>query len=74
MIRKIISFPFIVLIRFYQLGISPFLPSACRHVPSCSQYMKESIEKHGVVKGLSLGTKRIAKCHPLQKGGYDPVP
>jgi putative membrane protein insertion efficiency factor len=62
------------LIRFYQRVISPALPSTCRFYPSCSQYAYEAIIKHGLVKGSWLGMKRIVRCHPLNPGGYDPVP
>ncbi|SKC52680.1 membrane protein insertion efficiency factor YidD [Ohtaekwangia koreensis] len=70
MLRKI----FILPIRFYQLAISPLLGSNCRHTPSCSQYTVEAIQEWGVVKGIWLGTKRIARCHPWGTHGYDPVP
>ncbi|MDR6968348.1 putative membrane protein insertion efficiency factor [Flavobacterium arsenatis] len=74
MLKKIILFPFIFLIRFYQLVISPILPSACRFQPTCSQYMLEALQVHGLFKGGYLGTKRILSCHPWGKTGYDPVP
>jgi putative membrane protein insertion efficiency factor len=66
--------PLVLLVRFYQAGISPFFPACCRFQPTCSQYMTEALNKHGVFKGLLLGTKRICKCHPFGKSGYDPVP
>jgi putative membrane protein insertion efficiency factor len=62
------------LIRFYQRFISPGLPAACRFHPTCSHYTYEAIEVHGVMKGSWLGIKRISRCHPLNPGGYDPVP
>jgi putative membrane protein insertion efficiency factor len=62
------------LIRFYQRFISPGLPSSCRFHPTCSHYMYEAVEIHGVIKGTWMGVKRIARCHPLNPGGYDPVP
>ncbi|MDP1677240.1 MAG: membrane protein insertion efficiency factor YidD [Bacteroidota bacterium] len=65
----------IFLIRVYQTLISPLLPvNTCRFYPTCSTYTIESIHKHGAVKGLILGAKRIGKCHPYHEGGYDPVP
>ncbi len=74
MIKKILIAPFVLLIRFYQLGISPFLPSACRFEPTCSQYTLEALQIHGLFKGGFLGAKRILSCHPWGKRGYDPVP
>lgn len=62
------------LIRGYQLLISPLLGPRCRFTPSCSQYTMEAISLHGVIKGVWLGGKRLLKCHPLNHGGYDPVP
>lgn len=73
-IRLIIALPFIVLIRFYQIAISPYLGPRCRFYPTCSQYALEAIKWHGLVFGLWLMTKRLLKCHPACKGGYDPVP
>ena len=65
---------FIILLKFYKKGISPFLPGACRFQPTCSEYMIEAIEKHGVLKGIYLGVRRILRCHPWGGSGYDPVP
>ena len=65
---------FILPIRLYQLTISPLLGSHCRHTPTCSQYAIEAIREWGVLKGIWLGTKRIARCHPWGTHGYDPVP
>ena len=64
----------IYLIKFYQITLSPLLGSNCRFQPTCSQYMIEAINLHGVLKGERLGIKRISKCHPLGSKGYDPVP
>ena len=64
----------IYLIKIYQITLSPLLGSNCRFQPTCSQYMIEAINLHGVLKGLSLGFKRISKCHPFGLKGYDPVP
>lgn len=63
----------ILLIRFYQLFISPLFPPTCRFYPTCSQYAIEAIQKKGVLRGGWLAIKRIAKCHPFHPGGYDPV-
>ncbi|MCR5206883.1 MAG: membrane protein insertion efficiency factor YidD [Eubacterium sp.] len=69
--KKIIVF----FIRTYQLTISPrFSHGACRYTPTCSQYMLEAVEIHGVVKGVLMGLLRIARCNPFFRGGYDPVP
>ena len=62
------------IIRGYQLFLSPVLGSSCRFDPTCSHYTKEAIEVHGPIKGSWMGVKRIGKCHPWGKGGYDPVP
>lgn len=72
--KKILIFPFIVIIRFYQIVISPLTPAACRFEPTCSSYSKEALEKHGFIKGSWLAIKRIASCHPWGRSGYDPVP
>lgn len=73
-INKILAFPFLVLIRIYQWGISPYLGSNCRHTPTCSEYTTEAIKIHGPLKGSWLGLKRIGRCHPWGTSGYDPVP
>ncbi|QDX00514.1 membrane protein insertion efficiency factor YidD [Staphylococcus chromogenes] len=65
---------FIAPIRFYQKFISPLTPPSCRFYPTCSNYTIEAIQVHGAIKGTWLGIKRISKCHPLHKGGFDPVP
>ena len=62
------------LIRFYQLAISPYLPGACRYLPTCSQYGLDALARHGFAKGLYLTFRRILRCHPWGGGGYDPVP
>lgn len=74
MFNKIIKLPFLILIRFYQKIISPLLPHSCRFQPTCSQYMLEAIEIHGVIKGIYLGIKRLLRCHPWGGSGFDPVP
>jgi len=69
-IRRSIIWP----IKFYQKCISPLFAGVCRYQPSCSQYMIEAIEIHGIFKGIYLGTKRILRCHPWGGSGFDPVP
>ncbi|ARK23977.1 membrane protein insertion efficiency factor YidD [Sporosarcina sp. P37] len=64
----------VALIRFYQKFISPLSAPSCRFYPTCSHYGVEAIETHGALKGTWLAVKRILKCHPLHKGGFDPVP
>ncbi|WP_421754776.1 membrane protein insertion efficiency factor YidD [Croceimicrobium sp.] len=73
-IKKIISLPFILLVRIYQYLISPLTPGSCRHTPTCSEYAVQAIRIWGPIKGSWLGIKRIAKCHPWGTSGYDPVP
>ena len=65
---------FILLVRGYQLLISPVLGNNCRYYPTCSQYTIEAIELHGIFRGTWLGLKRISRCHPFHEGGVDPVP
>ena len=62
------------LVRGYQLIISPFLGNNCRYSPSCSAYTIEAMEKHGPLKGIWMGMRRVGRCHPFHEGGYDPVP
>ena len=61
------------LLGVYKALVSPFLPPACRFEPTCSEYAREAVEKYGAFRGLSLGLKRLARCHPFCKGGHDPV-
>ncbi len=62
------------LIRGYQRGISPLLPARCRFYPSCSEYARQAMIKHGALRGGWLATKRLFKCGPWHPGGHDPVP
>ena len=64
----------ILLVRAYQVALSPLFSGCCRFEPSCSNYMIEALQTHGVAKGLYLGIKRLLRCHPFGKSGYDPVP
>ena len=61
-------------LRFYKAALSPLLPPACRYTPTCSEYAMEAIDRHGVLKGCWLATRRVLSCHPWSRGGYDPVP
>jgi uncharacterized protein len=62
------------LLRAYQLVLSPLLPPSCRYLPSCSDYAIEAIGRHGVMFGVGLAARRLARCHPWGRSGYDPVP
>ncbi|UCH38452.1 MAG: membrane protein insertion efficiency factor YidD [Gammaproteobacteria bacterium] len=64
----------ILFIQAYSYLLSPFLGNNCRYTPTCSQYAREAVEVHGVVRGLWLACKRVGSCHPWHAGGYDPVP
>ena len=74
MLKKI----FLFIIILYQRLVSPYLAQSCRFQPTCSEYAKEAIEKHGIIKGVTLASKRLTKCHPIKflggSEGYDPVP
>ncbi|MDC0057633.1 membrane protein insertion efficiency factor YidD [Pelagibacteraceae bacterium] len=74
MLNKIVKFHIILLIRGYQLIISPMLGSNCRFMPTCSEYAIESLKTYGLIKGTILTIKRIGKCHPWGSHGYDPIP
>lgn len=70
MIRRVLQLP----IRFYRRFVSPIKPPTCRFRPTCSQYALEALEKHGALRGLWLGARRILRCHPFTPAGFDPVP
>ena len=74
MLNKVATFPLLILIRGYQLIISPLLGSNCRFMPTCSEYAMESLKSYGLIKGFYLTIKRIGKCHPWGGHGYDPIP
>ena len=73
MINKVLTFCALTLINLYKYLISPILGNNCRFLPTCSEYTKESIIKFGFFKGVRIGIKRIIRCHPWGKKGYDPV-
>lgn len=68
------KYPFLWLIRAYQIILSPMLPPSCRFEPTCSRYGYEAIEKYGIFKGGRLAIWRVCRCNPWGKGGYDPIP
>ena len=74
MFNRILIFPLVVLIKFYQLAISPWLGKNCRYQPTCSHYTLEALKVHGLFKGSYFGIKRILSCHPWGGSGYNPVP
>ena len=72
--RAAVVWIFILPIRLYQVAISPYTPPSCRFIPSCSEYARQAIAKHGPLKGSILALWRILRCHPWGGSGYDPVP
>lgn len=73
-LSTILIFPFLIIIKVYQVVISPLIGPKCRFTPTCSQYAVEALKKHGLCKGVGLSVKRIARCHPWGGHGHDPVP
>lgn len=71
---KLITYPFVLLVRFYQIAISPLKPPTCRFTPTCSSYALEALKRYGLFKGGMLAIRRIMRCHPSGGSGYDPVP
>jgi len=63
----------LIFLSFYQAVVSPFLPPACRFVPTCSEYARQAIEQYGVWRGCWMSVRRLLRCHPFHPGGYDPV-
>lgn len=71
---KLITYPFVLLVRFYQIAISPLKSPTCRFTPTCSSYALEALKRYGLFKGGMLAIRRIMRCHPWGGSGYDPVP
>ncbi|HEX8136418.1 MAG TPA: membrane protein insertion efficiency factor YidD [Pyrinomonadaceae bacterium] len=63
----------VALLKLYKAALSPLLPPSCRFVPTCSEYAREAIERHGAIRGTWMGARRLLRCHPFHPGGYDPV-
>jgi len=74
LLSRLLVWLLVLPIRFYQTCISPYTPPSCRFTPTCSQYAKEALIKHGPIKGLGLAIWRILRCNPWGGSGYDPVP
>lgn len=72
--KRVLTYPLILLIRFYQQAISPYLGANCRYTPTCSAYAIQALQKHGLLKGSWLALRRILRCNPWGGSGYDPVP
>ena len=64
----------LLMLRGYQYALRPLMGANCRFAPSCSDYAREAVERHGALKGVWLAARRLARCHPYHPGGYDPVP
>jgi uncharacterized protein len=71
---RVVRWALLLLIRFYIVFLSPFFGGACKFHPSCSNYAREAIARHGTRRGLVLAAKRLLRCRPFTKGGFDPVP
>jgi len=73
-LRRVTTFPFVALLYLYKITLAPFLGGQCRFAPTCSTYAIEAYRQHGVIRGTVFTARRLARCHPFNKGGYDPVP
>lgn len=74
MLKSLILMFLLGLIKFYRLGISPFIPSRCRFLPTCSEYAYLALKEYGILQGLNLTVKRLLRCHPWGDVGVDPLP
>ena len=73
-LSRVLAWPLILLVRAYQATLSPFLGGQCRYHPTCSHYSIQALKEYGAIRGTVLTARRIARCHPFARGGYDPVP
>ena len=74
LISRAMVWALLIPIRFYQTVISPLTPPSCRFTPTCSEYARQALIKHGPIKGMYLAVRRLLRCHPWGGSGYDPVP
>jgi len=74
LLKKILAFPFLLIVYIYKYAISPLTPASCRHYPTCSTYSIDAMKMHGPLKGGWMAVRRISSCHPWGSGGIDPVP
>ena len=73
MITRIAAYIALALLRIYRVAVSPYHPPVCRFVPSCSRYAEDAVRRHGPGRGAALAARRLMRCHPFARGGYDPV-
>lgn len=74
MLTRLVQFVLLLLIRAYQFAIRPLLAGSCKFIPSCSEYAVEAVQRHGPWRGAWLSMRRVLRCHPWSRGGFDPVP
>jgi len=74
MVSRVLAWPLVLLVRVYQVTLSPWMGRQCRYEPTCSHYAIEALREYGAVRGALMAARRIARCHPFVRGGYDPVP
>jgi len=71
--QRVAKFVVLQFLEAYKRIVSPWFPPACRYVPTCSEYATEAVERYGALRGMAMGIGRVLRCHPLARGGYDPV-
>lgn len=74
MLTRLVQFVLLLFIRAYQFAIRPLLAGSCKFIPSCSEYAVEALQRHGPWRGAWLSVRRVLRCHPWSRGGFDPVP